>query len=89
MIDAFWALPALPAIAGIVSAAAGIGGTIASLANKPKTPQAPSAPPPPAPMQQPSGSPQTATQSAATPSFLAAAATPQPGQTASKTLLGQ
>jgi len=82
----------LTAIGMGVSALAGAGGTVASLINRPKAPQAPMTPPTPAPSQQPQGSPNSS-QPQQTPSFLAAAASPQQGQTIGggqgKTLLGQ
>lgn len=75
-----------------VSGLAAAGGTVASLVNRPKAPAAPMTPPTPAPEQQPQGT-QTSGQPQQTPSFLAAAATPQQGQTIGggqgKTLLGQ
>lgn len=89
MIHTVWALP--PLVVGLATAISGLAsaaGTIAGMANKPKPPQVPGAPPTPAPAQQPQGSPTQNAPSTA-PSFLAAASTPQPGQTAQKTLLGQ
>lgn len=85
--------PALiaPILAG-VSAIGGLAGTAASLINKPKAPPVPNVPAPPPAVQQPQGT-QTSAVPQQTPSFLAAAATPQQGQTIGggqgKTLLGQ
>jgi hypothetical protein len=83
------ALP--PLVVGLATAIGGLAsaaGTIASIANKPKTPAAPGIPPTPAPVQQPTGTPNQLVPQTA-PSFLAAASTPQAGQTAQKSLLGQ
>ena len=62
-------------------------GTLAATLLTPK-PAAPSMPSPSAPSQSPTGTPDT-NKSASGPSFLAAAAAPQQGQTANKGLLGQ
>lgn len=82
----------IPLIAAGVGAIGSIAGTAASLINKPKAPAVPNVPAPPTPIQQPQGS-QTSSAPQQTPSFLAAAATPQQGQTigggTGKTLLGQ
>lgn len=77
-----------PLIGGIASAA----GAAASIFSKPKPPPVPNVPGVPPPAQQPQGS-QTSSQPEQSPSFLAAATTPQQGQTIGggqgKTLLGQ
>jgi hypothetical protein len=89
MIHCIEALPVAligPLIGGIAS----IAGTL--LAPKPKPPPVPNVPAPPPPAQNPQGS-QTSSQPEQSPSFLAAATTPQQGQTIGggqgKTLLGQ
>jgi hypothetical protein len=81
------ALPIIPAIIGGIASIAG-----SLLAPKPKVPPVPNVPGAPPPAQQPQGS-QTSSQPQEQPSFLAAATTPQQGQTigggTGKTLLGQ
>ena len=74
----------LTAVALGASALTGAGTLAATALNKPK---APSTPAPAPPSQNPTGTPTTNANQPA-PSFLAAAAAPQGGQAASKTLLG-
>ena len=74
----------LTAIGVGLSGLAGAGSLANSIFNAPKPPSMP-APAPPS--QSPTGSPTTNANPTA-PSFLAAAAAPQGGQTANKTMLG-
>jgi len=74
----------LTAIGVGISALTGAGTLAATALNAPK---APSTPAPAPPSQNPTGTP-TTNANTPQPSFLAAAATPQGGQTATKTLLG-
>lgn len=84
----------LPAalIAPLIGAIGSAVGGAASLLSKPKAPPPPLVPPPPAPATNPQGT-NTSGQPQQSPSFLAAAASPQQGQTigggTGKTLLGQ
>lgn len=81
-----YALP-IPILAAGLGALGSIGGAAAGLLNKPKTPT-PVVPPTPAPAQMAQGSTTTGAPTA-TPSFLAAAATPQGQNVGGKSLLGQ
>lgn len=85
------AAPIIPFIP-LIAAGIGAAGTAASALMKPKPPPVPNVPAPPPPQTQPQGS-QTSAVPQQTPSFLAAATTPQQGQTigggTGKTLLGQ
>jgi hypothetical protein len=81
----------LTAIGLGISALSGAAGATASLINKPKAPAPPQAAPAPPPQSQPQGSP-TSGVPQQTPSFLAAAASPNQSNTTGgqgKTLLGQ
>jgi hypothetical protein len=90
MTHSYQLIEALPIIPAIIGGIASIAGGL--LAPKPKAPNVPGVPPAPPPASQPQGS-QTSSQPESTPSFLAAATTPQQGQTigggTGKTLLGQ
>lgn len=82
----FFVDPATLALIGTgVSALLGGASLVSSLGSKPAPPSIP-APAPPS--QSPTGSP-TSNANPNAPSFLAAAAAPQSGQTATKSLLGQ
>jgi hypothetical protein len=91
MIHCVWALP-VALIGPLIGAVGSVAGAAASLLAKPKPPPVPNVPAPPPPAQQPQGS-QTSSQPQESPSFLAAATSPQQGQTIGggqgKTLLGQ
>ena len=90
MTHSYQIIEALPIIPAIIGGIASIAGSL--LAPKPKPPPVPNVGAPPPPAQAPQGT-QTSQQPEQSPSFLAAAASPQQGQTIGggqgKTLLGQ